>query len=80
MFEGRHLSGKETKVREVELHKVRLRHCQQQMEHQQLMPHTKEFTQEGERDWNVNLTTPTRFKHSHMNLLLTVLLYMFCAI
>ena len=35
--------------------------------------HAKELTQEGERerDWYVNLTTPTKFEHSHMNLLLT---------
>ena len=36
MFEGRHLSGKGTKVREVELHEVRLRCFEQQTEHKQL--------------------------------------------
>ena len=36
MFEVRHLSGKGTKVREVELHEVRLRCFEQQTEHKQL--------------------------------------------
>ena len=36
MFEGKHLSGKGTKVREVELHEVRLRCFEQQTEHKQL--------------------------------------------